>query len=820
MEIQKGVELLNSDDSISGIKDDDFFYTKDELQAIRLHRTMYISADGTDGAIHLFKEILANSIDECNNNNPHWKDLNKEITVIFNQSKREIIVIDNGRGIPVDILTKVVMQKHASTKTVGISNIRNKKVTGLNGVGLTVCAALCDKMSITSYRGDHSKTIDIIDGELIEYPIKDVHDNKFGTEVKLIPSEKILGPIELTNDIIEDYIRNISYILEPDITIYLKTEKEITNKGKIKYCTKEYKHKGLSSCVEYMSSSLEFKPIETKFCSDEFDISIAFSYDKTLDESLVTSFGNYVITTEGGCHEVAAIQTICNYFTKEGKRQDPSNKNEIIFDDCKKGLVLAVNLEHIAPKFAGQHKTKVGNNEIIPIAKKGLYDNIYKIMNLNPNIQKKIISYLRQVSKIRQERHRIKGISTKKKSSFLEDSLIENYFTVSNRNSQGYKELFLAEGDSACGGILNSRNAAYQAVYTVSGVTDNVYSLSLAQLLKKKTFVELINILGTGIGTEFDITKLRYNKIIICTDADIDGMNICSLILCFFYIFMRPLIEGGYIYRASPPLYLMDVKSLRRFYNGREWLYDKNEYYNMLNTIIANNVDLALELNEGTSKDKRPKVQLLTKKETMEWLRMNSEYKIELDNLGKKAASDPRILESVCFLKLKGYTDGKLKRELEKLYPEMNYDLSTCAFIGAHEGKFYSLICDTLFDKSAKRFINELSKNDYLYVWYKNKKDKNDNLKRVTIGEFLDTVYDTFNVKIDQRFKGVGESEAELLFKTVTNPKFRKLIRVDIKDIEKTDKIFELLHGKSEELRQARRDLIDSMKLSYADIDN
>ena len=148
---------------------------------------------------------------------------------------------------------------------------------------------------------------------------------------------------------------------------------------------------------------------------------------------------------------------------------------------------------------------------------------------------------------------------------------------------------------SACGGLLNSRNAAYQAIYGVQGVTDNVYGLSLNQLLQKKTFRDLINILGTGIGKDFDINKLRYDKIIICSDSDIDGFNITSLLLCFFYIFMPEIITSGKLYKAMPPLYLMDLKSLRRFYTGREWLYDKNEYYHMLNTIIADNCEIALE---------------------------------------------------------------------------------------------------------------------------------------------------------------------------------------------------------------------------------
>lgn len=374
---------------------------------------------------------------------------------------------------------------------------------------------------------------------------------------------------------------------------------------------------------------------------------------------------------------------------------------------------------------------------------------------------------------------------------------------------------------SACGGLLNSRNAAYQAIYGVQGVTDNVYGLSLNQLLQKKTFRDLINILGTGIGKDFDINKLRYDKIIICSDSDIDGFNITSLLLCFFYIFMPEIITSGKLYKAMPPLYLMDLKSLRRFYTGREWLYDKNEYYHMLNTIIADNCEIALEpMQKGNKRGKLPEVVPLTKKETMKWLALNNEYKLELDNLGKKSACDPRIVEIVCYFKRLYKNPMDFKKAIETQYPEMTFDTRNQSLIGSWNGEHFSLICDSLFDSRAQRFVDEMKQNPTLYLYYRYKKNNKDKFKRATIGEFLEEMDKVFNVKIDQRFKGVGEVDAELLFRTVTNPKFRRLLQIDINDIKKTAEVFELLHGKSVSLREARRDLIDNTKLSYADIDN
>lgn len=439
---------LTSKDSVKGITDDQFFQIKDELQAIKSATGMYLAEDQTAGALHLEKEIFNNALDECNNSNSHWKNRKKEITVEFYESERRFVTMDNGRGIPMDMLTEAVMNRHTSTKIIGMSTARNKKVTGLNGVGLTVVAALSDYMSFTTYRGNHTKTIEIIDGELVDHPVASLKEERFGSRVEVVPSEKYLGPIALTNDIVEDYLRNMSYIIPKDVSIIFVGEKN-PNEKKKKLYTRVYNGQGLSEAVKYMSSSLEFPPIEVKYSCDEYDLSISFSYDRTLDDTAIASFCNFVITTEGGCHVTAAIQAICNYFTREAKKQDPNSKYEITFDDCRRGLVIAINMEHVTPKFEGQHKTKVCNQEVVLDGKRGLIEGLEKTcsMGSNPILMKKVINYLRQIARARQESHKIKGVSVKKKTTFIDDAKIEKYFTVSNRNSSGYKEIFLCEGD-------------------------------------------------------------------------------------------------------------------------------------------------------------------------------------------------------------------------------------------------------------------------------------------------------------------------------------------------------------------------------------
>lgn len=817
----RGVEYIESKDKLDGIQDDQFVALRSELQQIRYSRTMYVGDSGEKGAFHLFKEAFNNALDEMNNIANAGKRV-KRIYVSFDEETQTFTILDEGRGIPIDQLTNAVMTKHYTTKSVDLSKSRNKKQTGLHGVGMTVCAALTEYMSLTTFRGNRCKKIILNDGELKECPIEELKDPQMGLLVELTPSAKWLGDFHIDNDTVRNFIRSMSYIMDPDIEITLTLETEPK-----KSRTTIYKYQGLAECVKYMSSTLEFPPVEVKVSTNDYDLTVAFSYDRGLDETAFTSFCNFVITDFGGSHEALAQTAICTYMTREAKRLDPKARQEISFDDCKNGLVVAVNLEHIAPAYESQNKERV-SNKFGPDDRRLLIDAIYAMMNNNPNLLKKAVGYLRNVAKARQEAHKIKGVSVKKKTTFLEDAAIPKFCPVTDRNGTGYKELYLCEGDSAAGGINNCRNPRFQATLTINGVTDNVHDCSLTQLMQKSTFRNLLIVLGCGVGKDFDINKLKYDKIIICTDKDIDGNNITSLLLCFFLVFLPELVRQGKIYKAMPPLYLMDTKSISKYYSGRPWLYDKWEYYNLYHTIISNVADVWLEKTptECLKKSKAPKFDgnpdifiPLSKKELVSWLNMNSEYMLELNNFEKRATCDKFMLEYVLLYKCMFPDRQDFERYITVAFPEIHYDASTDTMVGAWNGEHITLICDSLFMESASRFLNKMMKNPSIFVWYR-QKGSNDKPVRCTIGEFLQLMSDTIKLKIDQRFKGVGEADAELLFKTTANPKFRKLYRITINDAKEAAKTFQLLHGKSAELRERRRQLLDNADISYADIDN
>ena len=309
---------------------------------------------------------------------------------------------------------------------------------------------------------------------------------------------------------------------------------------------------------------------------------------------------------------------------------------------------------------------------------------------------------------------------------------------------------------------------------------------------------------------------------------DIDGNNITSLLLCFFITFLPELIYQGKVFKAMPPLYLMDQASLKRYTKEREWLYDKYEYYKLYHSIIADNVDFWIEetpadiLKSGKiPKINAPYITKMNKKQMIQWMNMTSQYSTELNNLGKKAACNTTLLEIVCSFKKHFKNKKDFEIAIKNNFPEMNYDNSNESLMGSWDGDYFSLICDKLFDYSASRYLKQLALNENnIYVWFRSKKEPNAAPTRCTVGQFLDIMTSTINLKIEQRFKGVGEAEASLLFKTTVNPKFRKLYRITIEDIKEAKATFELLHGKSAELREKRRELLDSADINYEDIDN
>lgn len=663
--------------------------------------------------------------------------------------------------------------------------------------------------------------VEIVNGEIKDHDPVKLKKEQYGLTVKFKPSSEYLkGDVHMEAPAIQDYLRHLAYILRDDIKItYTEFAKDIKPKDyekKKPTSVIKYKRLGLGENVKYLSQSLQFSPVELSCVSPDFDLELAFSYDPTIEDVVIDSYCNYIHTTEGGNHETVAQRAICDFFCREAKKLDPNAKYEVTFEDCRKGLIFVVNCRHKDPAFEGQHKSKVSNEDVLQNGKKMFMAALYKHFNANNVALRKIITYLRTIAKVRVEAHKIKGKELKKSISFMDENSIPMYYPLANRNSTGYSELIIAEGDSAAIAVDSARNSKFQAVFGVMGVVPNTHGMSHQQVITNCTvFRNLVNVLGCGIGATFNIAKLRFSKIIIEADADADGSNITSLILLFFICHLPDLVLQGKIYKALPPLLILNEKTAKKWYKGSILLYSRSEYNNVINQIIANNSEIAIEI-PGKKNDVIP----LKKKEYSRWLKMNTEYTTELDHLRARASSDILIIEFVCY----AFMVAKNKKEFGNLiterYSELTYNQSNETISGSHEGEDITLVVDDIFWDNAKKFMSILEKNDSLYIHVKNKNDADGEYTRYTIGEFLLKMQSTYTIDIQQRYKGIGEMNPKVIFATTLNPKVRKLIRFTVEDIEETLRVFDLLHAKSDKMRKERQELLKRSEISYLDLDN
>ena len=733
------------------IKDDNYMAIENEFEQIRVSLGMYIAKLGTAGAYHLIKEIVNNAIDESVNP----LAMSTEFDVVFDEVEQSFTVIDYSRGIPFDKMVEVCTKKHTSTKFIRDSE-QMKDQAGRNGVGMVVTAACSNYYSMISYRGNQSKTVEIIDGKIKEHKPVNLKKERHGLTVKFVPSSEYLqGEVNMHGHDIQDYFRHISYILKDTIKItYSEFAKDIKPKDyekKKPTSIIKYKRLGLGENVKYLSQSLQFQPVELFTASPDFDLEMSFSYDPTIEELLIDSYCNYIHTTEGGNHEVVAQRAICDFFCREAKKLDPNAKYEVTFEDCRKGLIFVVNCKHKDPAFEGQHKSRVSNDDILRTGKRMLMDALYKHFNANNALLRKIIAYLRTIAKVRTEAHKIKGKELKKNISFMDENSIPMYYPLANRNSNGYSEIIIAEGDSAAVAVDTARNSSYQAVFGVMGVVPNTHGMTSTQVITKCTvFRNMVNVLGCGIGTTFDIAKLRFSKIIIEADADADGSNITSLILLFFICHLPELVLQGKVYKALPPLYILNEKTAKKWYKGSILLYSRSEYNDVINQIISNNSEIAIEV-PGDKNNVVP----LKKKEYYRWLKMNTEYTTELDHLEARASSgNLMILEFVCYAYMMSKNDKEFGQMITDQYPELAYNAASETITGSNDGESTSLIVDDIFWNNAKKFMKLLSNNDSLYIHVKNKNDTDGEYTRYTIGEFLYKMEKTYTIDIQQRYKG------------------------------------------------------------------
>ena len=551
------------------------------LEAVKKRPAMYIGDVSIRGLHHLVYEVVDNSIDEA------LAGFCAQIDVAI-EKDNSITVIDNGRGIPVDLhkeqnrsaLEVVMTMLHAGGKF----DDKSYKVSGgLHGVGVSVVNALSEWCEVEVYR----------DGKIYYqkydhgFPVADVKSkgsvNKTGTKTTFLADKEIFNKVNFNYDILCERLRELAF-LNKDLTIRIKDKRTDQEK------TDTFKYKGgIVEFVKYLDQNRD--PIQKKVIyfegeRDTVPVEVALQYNNGYTENIF-SYVNNIHTIEGGSHLVgfkaALTRTLNTYATKNKLLK---NENFTLSgEDVREGLTAILNIKHREPQFEGQTKTKLGNSEVKGIVESIVGDGLSLFLEENPLVGKKIIEKSVASARTREAARKARDLARRKTA--LNGSGLPGKLADCSIKDPEHCEVFLVEGDSAGGSAKQGRDRRFQAILPLKGKILNVEKARLDKILSNEEIRIIVTALGTGIGGDvFDVSKLRYGKVIIMTDADVDGAHIRTLLLTFFFRYMKELVELGHIYIAQPPLY--------RVKKGKQetYIYDEDELEKAVNRLGKNGVNI------------------------------------------------------------------------------------------------------------------------------------------------------------------------------------------------------------------------------------
>lgn len=528
------------------------------LEAVRKRPGMYIGSTGPKGLHHLVYEIVDNSIDEA------LAGFCKNILVIIHKDN-SITVKDDGRGIPTGIHPKVGKSAVEVSLTIlhaggKFNNDAYKVSGGLHGVGVSVVNALSEKLEVIVkqngkiFKQEYERGVPKTELNIIG------ETNETGTTITFKPDKEIFEELEYNYDILLQRLRELAF-LNKGVKIELIDERDVK---------KEILHYegGIASFVKYLNRNKEVlheEPIYMEAKSEDYDVEVCMQYNDTYTENIF-SFANNIDTREGGTHLIGfktALTKVINDYARKFNVIKENEKN-LQGEDVREGLTAIVSVKLKNPQFEGQTKTKLGNTEMRSIVDSIVTEKLTAFMEENPKVAKIILEKATSAARAREAAKKARELTRRKTA--LESTALPGKLSDCSEKDASKCELFLVEGDSAGGSAKMGRNSKFQAILPLRGKIINVEKARIDKILSNEEIRAMITALGTGIGDDFDISKLRYHKVVIMTDADVDGSHIRTLLLTFFYRFMKPLVENGNVYIAQPPLYKVE-KSKKVYYS-------------------------------------------------------------------------------------------------------------------------------------------------------------------------------------------------------------------------------------------------------------
>ncbi|WP_029608562.1 DNA topoisomerase (ATP-hydrolyzing) subunit B [Mycoplasma simbae] len=541
------------------------------LEAVRVRPGMYIGSTGPRGLHHLIWEIVDNSVDEC------MAGYADKVSITLTVDGYAIIE-DNGRGIPTDTHPETGLSTVETVLTVlhagGKFDSESYKVSGgLHGVGASVVNALSTDFEVWVKRNGKLHYAKFANGgEIINHlsVIGEVEPSDTGTKVKFHPDFSIMDEHPFDKNVIVDHAKQIAY-LNRGLKISVQDERDNSN-------VEFHFEGGIVDYVKELNKGQKLIHNDVIYAEGEYAygdeapvaVEVAVQYNEKITSNVV-SYANNIITVEGGTHESgfydALVRLINNYAISNSYVKNEDDK--FTRDDIKEGIVAIISVKHTDPIFEGQTKGKLGNKDARIAVNKVFSESLERFLNENPNEAKRLVQKIHEARRSRLAGQAARD-AARRKTVFDSGSLPGKLADCSSKNAE-ISELYIVEGNSAGGSAKNGRNRETQAILPLRGKVINVEKNTPSKVFANAEILSLISALGTGVGEDFNINKLRYHKIVIMTDADVDGSHIRTLLLTFFYRYFRPLIEYGFIYIAQPPLYrLQQGKTLKYVYSDQE----------------------------------------------------------------------------------------------------------------------------------------------------------------------------------------------------------------------------------------------------------
>ena len=771
------------------------------LEPVRKRPAMYIGSTGAQGLHHLVYEVLDNSIDEA------LAGYCDYIKVTIN-SDGSVTVEDNGRGIPVDIhpeekrsaLEVVMTVLHAGGK---FDKKAYQVSGGLHGVGISVVNALSKQLIVEVRRDGKVWSQRYVRG-VPKTKLKVIGETKkTGTKVTLWPDDDIFETVVFNYETIRNRLMELAFL-----TRGLKIEfwDDRVGKGEVFH----YKG-GIEEFVKYLNQNkqpLFKKPIYISGEIEDVKLEIAIQYNRSYNEKIL-SFVNNVNTIEGGTHlsgfKTGLTRAINSYIEKYNLNK--GIKFEIKGDDFREGMTAVISVKVKEPQFEGQTKTKLGNSEVKGLVEKVVNEKLKFFLEENPSVAKLIIEKAINAARVREAARKAKELARRK--TILNGASLPGKLADCQENDPSKSEIYIVEGESAGGSAKQGRDRRFQAILPLKGKIINIEKANIERVLENEEIKTIISALGTGVGKDnFDLEKLRYHKIIIMTDADVDGSHIRTLLLTFFFRQMKAIVEGGFLYIAQPPLF--KVK------RGKEERYLKDE--RELNQYLLARVEeeMTLKTSKGTTV-KGTKLREITKS-----LILIRDY---LEKL-KKRKIDKRVVDIVLKVVIENVKHREEDIILEKIYRVLESE----GFIVSFDEGMITIYLDDIGTSKKFRidrdFVNSYLIDEMLSVdeFFKSKGDAP---FTISIGQYKEEVEDREKLadKIMevaqrglyiQRYKGLGEMNPNQLWETTMDPYKRRLKRVTMEDALAADNLFSILMGNNV---VPRRSFIEENALEVKNLD-